>query len=140
LDALGFGGAICNTEDGRKVILKCYSMEEAFQRETAIVRDHQLDPTHVEEILTFAANDNDRENFEGGASQQYCISIERPSLTLDRLVAGMLKNDGYKHNADLSLRSPPYGRQVSQVHGDPCMGNCGKFDETWKIAWFAAYW
>jgi hypothetical protein len=62
--------------------------------QTAILRDIQLDLTHVEEVLIFAVNDHDTDNSEGGALQQYCISNERPSLTLDRVVAGMLKNDG----------------------------------------------
>jgi hypothetical protein len=115
--------------------------------QTAILRDIQLDPTHVEEVLIFAVNDHDTGNAEAGAPQQYCISIERPSLTLDRVVAGMLKNDGYKRDPDLRKRysgkvcavlrmvakSLKHLHSQGVVHGDLCMVNCGKFDETWKI-------
>jgi hypothetical protein len=99
----------------RRVILKCYSLEESFQSggkrstddthcaigdrflyvyshyfvcwlehlQTAILCDIyiQLDPTHhVEEVLIFAVNDHDTGNFKAGVPQQYCISMERPSL------------------------------------------------------------
>ena len=115
--------------------------------QTAILRDVQLDHTHVEEVLIFAVNDHDTDNSEGGDPQQYCISIERPSLTLDRVVAGMLKNDGYKRDPDLRKRysgkvcavlrmvakSLKHLHSQGVVHGDLCMVNCGKFDETWKI-------
>jgi hypothetical protein len=36
-DALDFGGAISDAEEGRRVILKCYSLEESFEREVRVL-------------------------------------------------------------------------------------------------------
>lgn len=95
----------------------------------------------------FAVNEHGTDNSEGGTPQQYCISIGRPSLTLDRVVAGMLKNDGYKRDPDLRKRysgkvcavlrmvakSLKHLHSQGVVHGDLCMVNCGKFDDNWKV-------
>jgi hypothetical protein len=41
-DALDFGGEISDAEDGRRVILKCYSVEESFQREVRALLIHMV--------------------------------------------------------------------------------------------------
>ena len=41
-DALDFGGATSNANEGRRVILKCYSLEESFQREVRVLIMHTV--------------------------------------------------------------------------------------------------
>jgi hypothetical protein len=85
------------------------------------------------------------EHVEG--QQQYCIAIECPQVTLDRVVDGMAKNTGYQH--DIELRKKYAAKMCAVlrliakairhlhtsgvVHGNICMKNCGKFDQTWKL-------
>jgi serine/threonine protein kinase len=73
--------------------------------------------------------------------------VERPSLTLDRVVAGMLKNEDCKVNSDLRRRYVAKIFSVLRivaktlqrlhsfgvVHGNICPENCGKFDDNWKL-------
>ena len=81
------------------------------------------------------------------ALSQNCVSVERPSLTLARVVVGMPV--GHEHRKD-ALRLRRYISRVSAVlrilgkglrhlhergavHGGICPKNCGKFGEVWKI-------
>jgi serine/threonine protein kinase len=105
-----------------------------------------LDPSLTEEIHVFSINDY-RGQALGANQQKYCISIERPSLTLDRVVDGMLRNDGYRQDPDLRRRyagkvctvlrmvakSLRHIHSLGLIHGDLSMENCGKFDEAWKV-------
>jgi ankyrin repeat protein len=143
-DALDFGGTPAY-EEGRRVVLKCYSMQESFLKQTAIIRDFQLDTVFVEEVLTFGANEDGSSPED--APQQYCMSIERPQLALDRVVDGMVKNGGYRHDPGLQknyaakicavlrliAKSLRHLHASGVVHGDLCMENCGKFAHAWKI-------
>lgn len=106
----------------------------------------ELDDSFVERVDIFI------EYMEGthGSSdvpQQRCVSIERPQLTLDKVVSGMLNNGGYKNNLDMRnkysakmcgvLRLIGKGllhfHSAGVVHGNLCMKTCGKFEDTWKI-------
>jgi hypothetical protein len=108
-----------------------------------------LDTTYVEEVLAFAVNEFSGQppETEGASSaQQFCISIERPSLTLDRVVAGMLRNDAYRRDPELRTRyagkifavlrmiakSIRHLHVSGVVHGDLCMEQCGKYEDAWK--------
>ena len=104
-----------------------------------------MEPLYFEEVSTFAVSESGSEQ---EAAQQYCISIERPrSITLDRVVEGMLKKGGYRHDPDLRRK---YAAKVCAVlrligkglrhlhasggvHGNVCMETCGKFDHEWKL-------
>lgn len=82
-----------------------------------------------------------------GAPQQFCVAIELPSLTLDRVVGGMLNSDEYHRNPDMRTRyfskvcmvlrqvakSLRHLHETGVVHGDVCLETCGKFDESWKL-------
>jgi hypothetical protein len=104
-----------------------------------------LNSDYFEKVLTFSVNEDGSQL--QGAPQQYCISIEFPQLTLDKVVDGMVKNGGYRHDPDLRIK---YAAKVCAVlrligkalvdlhasggvHGDVCMENCGKFDYAWKL-------
>uniref|UniRef100_A0A7R9WVM7 Protein kinase domain-containing protein n=1 Tax=Craspedostauros australis TaxID=1486917 RepID=A0A7R9WVM7_9STRA len=105
----------------------------------------QLDSTFVEEVLTFTVNENP--DHLSGRPSQYCMSLERPTLTLDGVVSGMMTNSAYQQ--DQSLRNK-YSAKVAAVlrliakslrhlhsngvvHGDLCAEKCGKFDDGWKL-------
>ena len=112
-----------------------------------------LDIHHVEEVLTFAVNESSdgqplEEQGSNPTARQFCISIERPSLTLDRVVDGMLRNEGYRRDPELRKRyagkiftvlrliakSLRHLHASGVVHGDLCMEQCGKFDDaSWKV-------
>jgi serine/threonine protein kinase len=104
-----------------------------------------LNSDYFEKVLTFSVNEDGSQL--QGAPQQYCISIECPQLTLDKVVDGMIKNGGYRHDPDLRRK---YAAKVCAVlrligkalrhlhasggvHGDVCMENCGNFDHAWKL-------
>lgn len=82
-----------------------------------------------------------------GAPQQFCISIECPQLTLDKVVDSMVSNGGYSPDQDLRRK---YAAKVCSVlrligkairhlhasggiHGNICLENCGKFDHSWRL-------
>lgn len=81
------------------------------------------------------------------APQQFCVAIELPSLTLDRVVAGMLNSDEYHRNPDMRTRyfskvcmvlrqvakALRHLHYVGVVHGDVCLESCGKFHDKWKL-------
>ena len=75
------------------------------------------------------------------------MAIELPSLTLDRVVGGMLKSEDFKRSPDMRNRyfskvcmvlrliakCMRYLHGIGVVHGDICLENCGKFDDRWKL-------
>lgn len=105
----------------------------------------ELDFNFVEQVSGFVVGE--RDSFESGGRQQFCISIEQPSLTLDRVVAGMLKNDACKENSQLrqkyNIKVFAVLRTVAQslarlhssgvVHGNVTPEACGKFGDSWKL-------
>lgn len=119
-------------------------VEYFFQ--TAVLHEIKFDPSLTQSIQVFSVKDYGSQAI-GASQQKYCISIERPSLTLDRVMEGMSRNDGYRQDLDLRKR---YAGKVCAVlrmiakslrhlhasgviHGDLSMQNCGKFDESWKL-------
>ena len=89
----------------------------------------------------------ERDSYGSGGRQQFCIAIEEPSLSLDRVVAGMLKNNACKENSQLRqkyvVKIFSVLRMVAKalhrlhsfgvVHGNVRPEACGKFGETWKL-------
>ena len=99
----------------------------------------------VEQVSCFVVGE--RDSYESAGCQQYCVAVERPSLTLDRVVAGMLKNEACRGNSELRQR---YNAKIFSVlrliaqalhrlhsfgivHGNVSAEKCGKFDDTWKL-------
>jgi serine/threonine protein kinase len=108
----------------------------------------ELDNAFVEEVNVYVEYMEASNESPDGTPQQRCVSIERPQLTLDKVVAGMMKNGGYSSNRVLRLK---YSAKVCSVlrligkalrhlhssgviHGNVCMETCGKFeDSSWKL-------
>ena len=101
-------------------------------------------------MLTFAVDESGGQGLEQEtdiAAHQFCISIELPSLTLDRVADGMLKNEGYRRDPELRkqyagkifavlrliAKAIRHLHSSGVVHGNLCMGQCGKFDDSWKV-------
>lgn len=78
---------------------------------------------------------------------QYCLAIECPQSTLNRVVDGMMKKPGYYTDTDfrkkyaskmcavlrLIAKALRHLHQSDIVHGNLCMENCGKFEHSWKL-------
>lgn len=140
-DALDFANMEENDE-GRRVILKCYSMADTFLRAIANIRDILLDPVYVEEIQLLG------DIAEAGEIHQHlCIAIECPQISLERVVDAMVKKGGYQHDVDLRkkyaakmcavlrliAKAIRYLHRSGVIHGNICMANCGKFEHSWKL-------
>lgn len=89
-----------------------------------------------------------RDSFDSGGRQQFCVAVEQPVLSLDRVVAGMLKNDDCRENTELRRKYVfkifSVLRVVAKalhrlhsfgvVHGNLVPERCGKFDDgRWKL-------
>jgi len=97
----------------------------------------------VESFFEFAVH----EDADDDIPQQFCVSVERPSLTLDRVVDGMRRNEEYRKNEDMRTRylskaamvlrlvakSVRHLHKLQYIHGDVCLATCGKFDDSWKM-------
>lgn len=104
-----------------------------------------LDFDSIAQVSGFVVGE--RDSFESGGRQQFCISVEQPGLTLDRVVAGMLKNGACKERSQLRQKYVVKMFSVLQiiakavhrlhvfgvVHGNITPEICGKFDERWKL-------
>ncbi len=80
--------------------------------------------------------------------QQFCVAVESPTQTLNRVVAGMLDNRDYERKPELRKRYMfkvcLVLRQIAKalshhhpegvIHADLCLENCGKFGDKWKLA------
>jgi hypothetical protein len=111
-----------------------------------MLRDFDLDTYFIEEAFDFAVQELDDESGDA-APQQYCVAVERPTLTLDQVVAGMLKNDDYRTKPDMRNRylskvsmvlriiakALRYLHDEGVVHGNVCLEAVGKFEDTWKL-------
>lgn len=107
----------------------------------------ELDDAFVEKVDIYVECINERFNNNDEPAQQRCVAIERPQLSLGKVVDGMRRSGGY-HN-DLELRMK-YSAKVCSVlrlvgkailhlhesgavHCNVCMETCGKFSESWKL-------
>lgn len=107
----------------------------------------ELDDMYVEEVNVFVEYTDELNDLVGATAQQRCVSIERPQLTLDKVVAGMIKNGCYAGDPEMRKK---YAAKVCSVlrligkairhlhnagvvHGNVSMEACGKFDEMWKL-------
>jgi len=111
------------------------------------VREYSFDPTYVEDMFMFGVHESVDDDASDSAPQQFCVAIELPSLTLDRVMEGMLKSDEYHRNPDMRTRyfskvcmvlrivgkALRHLHEVGVIHGDVCLENCGKFDDQWKL-------
>lgn len=114
--------------------------------QTSVVREYRFDTSYVEDLFEFGVHEQDDQSSEV-TPQQYCVAIELPSLTLDRVVVSMFETDDYKRNPDmrdryfskvcmvlrLIAKSIRHLHEVGVVHGDVCLENCGKFEDKWKL-------
>ena len=104
-----------------------------------------LDFDFVAQVSGFVVGE--RDSFESGGRQQFCVSVEQPGLTLDRIVAGMLKNGACTENSQLRqkyvMKMFSVLRIIAKaihrlhafgvVHGNVTPQSCGKFDDQWKL-------
>jgi hypothetical protein len=148
-DALDFGG----NEEGKPVLLECYQNEFDFENRVFTMFDFFLESRFVEEVNVYVEHPED-ENVTSPTEmprqqQQRCVAIERPRITLNEVVQGMVKNGGYESgNADKRLKysakicsvlkligkSLHHLHDAGVVHGNVCMDTCGKFeDSSWKL-------
>lgn len=106
----------------------------------------ELDFDYVAQVSCFVVGE--RDSYRSGGRQQFCVSIEQPSLTLDRVMAGMLKNDACRENTGLRRK---YVNKILSVlrivakalhrlhsfgviHGNLVPEACGKCDgAAWKL-------
>eukprot|EP00980_Cylindrotheca_fusiformis_P008855 scaffold1888_cov120-Cylindrotheca_fusiformis.AAC.25 len=144
-DGLDFGNGIASTDEGRRVVLNCYSMREPFLQQIANLHSHNLDVDKVEEVVTFSVNDGGAKNTD--LPQQFWMSIERPEVTLRDVADSMVRKGGYWNEPELRSK---YAAKVCSVlrivakslrhlhlsgviHGDMNLSSVGKFDRTWKL-------
>lgn len=115
--------------------------------QTAILREFQLDSLYTEEVLAFGDGGDEGDGQNDDIQQQYCVSIECPQLTLDRVVDGMVSKGGYQNDQQLRKKYAAkmcavlrliakalrhlHGQGV--IHGDLSMQTCGKFEHVWKL-------
>ena len=142
-DALDFGTTDAPIQDGRPVLLKCYSNESSYFNEIAHVKNIDFDPACVEGVDYFAVHDFEAYS-SANAPQQFCVAIEKPSLALARVVAG---SGDYRQEPDrfhkyltrVSMVLRYIGKAVNHlhdnglVHGNISLLNCGKFGDRWKL-------
>jgi serine/threonine protein kinase len=112
--------------------------------QTAVRRAANLDLNFVEETFDFVVHEDGTDE----SPQQFCVAVESPSQTLNRIVAGMLDNPDYERKPELRQRYMIKVclvlRQVAKslchlhssgvIHADLCLENCGKFGDKWKLA------
>lgn len=103
----------------------------------------------MEEVLTFVDGNagSEEQQQRDDIRQQFCISIELPQVTLDRVVQGMVKKGGYQNDKILRkkyaakmcavlrliAKALRHLHKAGVIHGDVCMENCGKFEHAWKL-------
>mmetsp|Transcript_4487 Transcript_4487/g.8273 ORF Transcript_4487/g.8273 Transcript_4487/m.8273 type:complete len:787 (+) Transcript_4487:408-2768(+) len=145
-DALDFGGKEDNQE-GKRVVLECYENEDEFENRVTTMLSVELDNCFVEEVNVYVEYMDDPVGPSEALPHQRCVSIERPQLTLDKVVDGMLKNGEYSSNRDFRMKyaakvcsvlrligkSLKHLHSSGVVHGNVCMKSCGKFEESWKL-------
>lgn len=151
-------------DTGKRVILKCFSDETTFLQEVSgttlvytsasqtsksnplilcqseIIREISMDFDLFEEVAVYSAGDN--------GERQYCISIERPQLTLGGVVSGMLANEDCQTNEEVRERyaikvfsvlrivckALSSLHSVGLVHGNISLTHVGKYETKWKVA------
>lgn len=112
-----------------------------------MLREVNAIPGFVEESFEFAVHEDGGNEPHDDVPNQFCVAIERPSLTLDKVVDGMQRNEEYRYNAEMRSRylskvcmvlrlvakSIRHLHQQGFVHGDISLSACGKFEDTWKL-------
>lgn len=102
---------------------------------------------YIEEVQVFGDLPNEEKTDDSHVEQQYCISIEAPQLTLDRVVDGMVRKGGYSGNEELQrkfaakmcavlrliAKALRHLHNAGLIHGNLCTSSCGKFDHAWKL-------
>ena len=114
-------------------------------QQSKISREHDLDFSLFEEFAAYSVG-VDGTSDEG--PKQFCISIERPQLTLGGVVTGMLGNEDCQTNEEVRRR---YATKVFSVlrivckaigslhaaglvHGNISLTHIGKYEARWKVA------
>jgi hypothetical protein len=145
-EALDFGTDSEGDGESRRVILQCYTSEDSYRQESSLLLEHNLDFHFVEEISDFSVFEISTQISES-SPQQYCLAIEKPNLTLDRVVDGMQKKEEYRFNEEMRNRyiskicmvlrliakAVQYLHVEGIVHGDICLETCGKIRDKWKL-------
>ena len=99
-----------------------------------MLRDIELDPAYFEEVLTFRADKQGESPETTSRSQQHCISIERPQLTMSKVVLGMIEKGSYRQNPDLRRKYTAkvcavlrlIGKSLLHLHGAGAVHGNGK--------------
>eukprot|EP00536_Pseudo-nitzschia_multiseries_P004535 jgi/Psemu1/323516/estExt_fgenesh1_pg.C_750028 len=150
-EALDFG----NNESGKRVLLECYTNEFDFENRCYTMFEVELDNTFVEEVNVYVEH-SEEEGAVGGKTpeevqqqQQRCVAIERPRMTLDKVVNGMTQNGSYENDTQdvrlkysaklcsvlrLIAKAIRHLHSSGVVHGNVCLETCGKFEDSmWKL-------
>lgn len=106
--------------------------------------------SHFEDVFCFIIGKDDRGRgpLPDDGRCLFCISTERPELTLSSVVRGMIGNKECQNHAQTRRRYAnkvfSVLRQVAKalqrlhkqglVHGNLCLESFGKYDESWKLA------
>eukprot|EP00814_Leptocylindrus_danicus_P015920 CAMPEP_0116043830 /NCGR_PEP_ID=MMETSP0321-20121206/26644_1 /TAXON_ID=163516 /ORGANISM="Leptocylindrus danicus var. danicus, Strain B650" /LENGTH=645 /DNA_ID=CAMNT_0003524823 /DNA_START=138 /DNA_END=2072 /DNA_ORIENTATION=+ len=142
-EAMDFGTGENPLVNPQRVILRCYSDQESCFRDTAHVREVKFDSSLIETATYFCVHD-----FEAYSSanmpRQYCVAVERPNLTLSRVVAE-ISRDGLDKEVQMRIltkvsmvlrligRCIRYIHSKNIIHGGISIHTSGKFGDVWKI-------
>ncbi|VEU36051.1 unnamed protein product [Pseudo-nitzschia multistriata] len=147
-DALDFG----DSEAGKRVLLECYKNEFDFENRCYTMFEVELESNFVEEVNVYVEHlddDSASKTTSEEIQQQRCVAIERPRLTLDKVVEGISKNGAYENNKHLRLKYSAklcsvlrligkalrHLHSAGVVHGNVSLETCGKFDDSmWKLS------
>jgi len=142
-EALDFGTYENPIQDGRAVLLKCFSKEEPYLNEISELKEIEFDTNCVEVVNFFCIRDFEAYS-SANAPEQFCVAVEKPSLVLSRVVAG---SDDYrqdpgrfhKYLTRVSMVLRLIGKSINHLHGhglvhsNVSLPNCGKFGDKWKL-------
>ena len=133
-------------KEGTQVYLHCFSKEKYYAKEISILKETKLDSEFIEKFHYFVAHEVG--GFTGtNAPVQFCIAIEKPYLTLSRIVEDMSRDRDRRQNpGKLSLylekvsfalyniaRAISHLHEVGVIHGDVGPHTCGLCGDKWKL-------
>jgi len=144
-EAFDFGSQMYPREKERIVTVKCYSKMRFYNEEMQLLREKSLDCLFVEEVCFFELLE-----FKAVCAsepQQYCVAIEKPSLTLGNIVQRAPKGKDRKKDEDRFYRymkkvcavlctvakALQYLHNQNVIHGDVSLYTSGKFGDNWKL-------
>ncbi|KAG7368774.1 ankyrin repeat domain protein [Nitzschia inconspicua] len=144
-DALDFGGD--EIYEGKRVLLECYDSEEQFEQRVHTLLSVELDDEFVEKVDVYVEYLESPLGSKEEFAERRCVAIERPQLTLDKVVSGMQRNGGYQNDFEMKMKycakvcsvlrligkALRHLHESGIVHGNLRMETCGKFTDSWKL-------